>query len=227
MQPLVIAMTTLREAFVAAIRSLLRGKSLLQALFAFWSESPARKAQDAKPRDVPSTTIEDFLDEARQLFDPPSGGQDLKELALKLKINFREGLSSNPGCMLPSYNHRLPNGDECGQHLVLDVGGSNLRVALVELRSRVLRGSESGIVRMDTFKIDTAVKSLEGMAFFDWVAERVFETLSKGPKRDHNSDSPLPMGLAWSFPIEYAISLNPNRPTRRGYVPIVGSECMD
>lgn len=207
MQPLVSVMATLREVFVAALRSLLRGKSLIQAILAYWTEpsraSAALKDQKAKPAEVPLRTITDFLDEVRRLVVPPSDGHDLKDIAAKLKVEFRQGLSSNPACMLPSYNQRLPNGSECGQHLVLDVGGSTLRVALVELRSRGLRGSESGIVRMDSFRIDNDVKLLEGMAFFDWVADRVFETISKDSNHTRSSGSPLPMGLAWSFPIEY------------------------
>lgn len=212
MQPLFSVMATLREVFVAAFRSLLRGKSLIQAVLAYWVKPRSLKGQRAKTEPSPPRTIEDFLDEIRRSFLLPSDGQGLKDMASKLKVQFREGLSSNPACMLPSYNHQLPNGYECGRYLVLDVGGSNLRVALVELRSRGLRGSESGIVRMDSFRIDNDVKVLEGMAFFDWVAERVFETISKDTKHDHGSENPLPMGLAWSFPIEYANSLSPVAP---------------
>lgn len=211
MQPLISAMTTLREVIVAALKSLLRGKSFFEAFLALWIDPATPKGQEVETENVPSATIEDFLKEAEQLFIPPSDGRRLKEFASKLKVQFREGLSSNPACMLPSYNHRLPNGYERGQYLVLDVGGSNLRVALVELRSRGARGSESGIIRMESFKIDTLVKSLEGMDFFDWVAGRISETLSKSEKKhSHGPESPLPMGLAWSFPIEYAVSPHPH-----------------
>lgn len=109
--------------------------------------------------------------------------------------------------MLPSYNHTLPGGDERGRYLSLDVGGSTLRVALVELRGQGegVKGRESGIVCMESFPIGNAVMALEGVAFFDWMAARIVETLAKekeGPMWEEQAI--LPMSLAWSFPIEYA-----------------------
>jgi len=207
MQPLISAMTTLRQAFVAALKSLLRGKSLIQAFLAFWINPTAFKSQGVEPRDQPSRTIEEFLEEAKQLLVGPSEGDGLKDLASKLKVQYREALSTNPDCMLPSYNFQLPNGYECGQYLALDVGGSTLRVALVELQSRGVRGSESGIIRMKSFPIVKAIKDLEGMAFFDWMAALVLETVAEDVKQN-SSQKPLPMGLAWSFPIEY-VPLSP------------------
>jgi hypothetical protein len=198
-------MATLRQVFVAAIKSLLRGKAVIQAFLALWVSPSEMKSQDVKPRDTqPCRTIEDFLKEARELLVGPSEGDGLREFAARLKVQFREGLLSNPECMLPSYNHQLPNGCERGQYLALDVGGSTLRVALVELRSREARGCESGIIRMKSFEIGPVVKDLEGMAFFNWMAARIVETVAEHVKQDDGSEKPLPMGLAWSFPIEYA-----------------------
>lgn len=207
MQPLISAMTTLRQAFAAALKSLLRGKSLIQAFLAFWVGPTVLKGHKVEPRDQPSRTIEDFLKEAEELLLGQSEGDGLKEFASKLKAQFREGLLSNEDCMLPSYNYQLPTGYEKGQFLALDVGGSTLRVALVELRSRVARGSESGIIRMKSFPIDTPIKNLEGMDFFNWMADLILETVAEDV-RQNSSEKPLPMGLAWSFPIEY-VSFSP------------------
>lgn len=199
--------TTLRQVFAAAIKSLLRGKSLIQAFLAFWISPTALKSQKVYPGkgngngNAPSRTIEDFLREAEELFVGSTEGDRLKQFALMLKAQFRESLLLNPDCMLPSYNHQLPNGYERGQYLALDVGGSTLRVALVELRSRGARGSESGIVRMQSFKIDPTIKDMVGVAFFEWMAARILETVD-GSGQDRGSEKPLPMGLAWSFPIE-------------------------
>lgn len=195
-------MTTLRQAFVAALKSLLRGKSLIQALLAFFITPADLKSQKVEPRDTPARSIEGFLKEAQELLVGPSEGDGLKDFASKLKAQFRERLLSNPDCMLPSYNYQLPNGYERGQYLALDVGGSTLRVALVELRSRVARGSESEIIRMKSYPINSSIKNLEGMAFFDWMTELILETIAEDVKQN-SSEKPLPMGLAWSFPIEY------------------------
>lgn len=203
-------MTTLREVFVAALKSLLRGKTFLQALLAFWI-SPAT-IKDAGPgspipkRDEvaskPCMSPEDFLREAEELFLHCVRPECLREFSQSLKAQFRDGLLNNPACMLPSYNHQLPNRSEYGQYLALDVGGSTLRVALVQLRGHEARGSESRIARLDSFKIDPSIKKLQGMAFFDWMAQRIVDTVSQALDAENSSEKPLLMGMAWSFPIE-------------------------
>ncbi|KAK4219818.1 hexokinase-1 [Rhypophila decipiens] len=202
MRPLISVMTSLREVVVAAIKSLLRGKSFIEALLAFWIRPSVLKDQHAGPVKAPIQGPEDFLEEAESLLLGPIDNGGLKEFAERMKLQFRHGLWSNPACMLPSYNHQLPSGYETGQFLALDVGGSTLRVALVDLRSRGFQAAESIIVRMETFKIGVEVKSLQGVAFFDWMAERIQETLAKEDTQNHTLEKPLLMGLAWSFPVE-------------------------
>lgn len=223
MQSLISVMATLRKAFVAAIvNSLLRGRSFIQAILAFWiapQSLPGKTngAIEGTTRTSPRLlrSIQDFLKEAEELLLGRIGGDGLLHLSASLKTQFRQGLQANPACMLPSFNHQLPTGRECGQYLALDVGGSTLRVALVELTPTADPGPEddegrSQIVRMMSFKIGPEVKNLEGMAFFDWMAERVVETISSGLKQDHSPDRPVPMSLAWSFPIEFVSHVDLN-----------------
>ncbi|KAI1175919.1 hexokinase-1 [Nemania sp. FL0916] len=202
MRPLVSAMTTLRKSLLAALKSFLRGKSFLQALFAFWI-SP-RKLKDQQHINVQpgrtSRTLADFLKEAEELLLGPIEPERLRAFSSQLKSQFRERLQTHPECMLPSFNHLLPSGKEIGQYLALDVGGSTLRVALVQLRGREVGGRGCEIVRMISFKITPEIKRLEGMAFFDWMAMRIHEVLQKDGVAD--SKNPIPMGLAWSFPVE-------------------------
>lgn len=202
-------MTTLREVFVAALKSLLRGKTFIQAIFAFWVHPGLLKgttsgffSHDSEENFKARRAIKDFLDEAEELFLQPTRGDVLKDFSLKLKAQFKEALLSDPACMLPSYNHQLPSRSEHGRYLALDVGGSTLRVALVELSGKDAKGSESRIVRQDSFKIDRAIKDLEGRAFFNWMAQRIVDTVSKDLDSGKNPEDPLLMGLAWSFPIE-------------------------
>ena len=203
MQPLVSAMTTLRNLFLAALKSLLRGKSFIQAMLSFWINPTALAGADGlKTADGAKRTIQDFLRETEQLLIHPIEGDRLKDFSRMLKLQFRDRLLHNAACMLPSYNHQLPNGCERGQYLSLDVGGSTLRVALVELRGRQARGKESEIVRISTFKITPAIKQLHGLAFFDWMAARIIETVSPAVDKEYTPENPPPMGLAWSFPIE-------------------------
>jgi len=197
MRPLISAMASLRDVLVAAIKSLLRGRSVLQAFLAYWTTSSA--ANSGKKI---TTSTADFLAEAEKLILGPISGDQLQELSRKLKQQFKDALMTNPACMLPSYNFQLPTGQESGEFLALDVGGSTLRVALVELRGRPVSGSESVIVRMDSFKIDHHVRNLTGRKFFDWMAEKIHQTVAKDSEKGHSSDTPLPVGMAWSFPIE-------------------------
>ncbi|KAK8045332.1 hypothetical protein PG993_005356 [Apiospora rasikravindrae] len=197
-------MIILRKAMLAALKTLVRGRSFLQALFAFWISPAVLKEHHVngaalKPR---LRTVEDFLKEAEELLMGPLDGGRLNEFSLQLKLQFRERMQSHPESMLPSYNHLLPSGKETGQFLALDVGGSTLRVALVELRSREMLGRECSIVRIDTFKITPELKLLEGMAFFEWMASRIKEVLSDGDTQGRDPETPIPMGLAWSFPVE-------------------------
>ncbi|KAK1579799.1 hexokinase [Colletotrichum navitas] len=207
------AMTTFPKAFLAAIvKQLLRGKSLIQALLAFWitpysgSGKQARPAVEC-PKSATTTTssssssrdVEEFLKEAEDLLLGPLLDNGLLELSNALKAQFKDKLQTSMACMLPSYNHQLPGGYEVGQYLAVDVGGSTLRVALVELRGRNAKGREGEIVRMSSLKIDSDIRNLEGMAFFDWMAERIWEMVSQDGQ---DPSQPMPMALAWSFPIE-------------------------
>lgn len=275
------AMTTLRNALIAALQSLLKGKSFIQALLAFWvspsslrqtgagpgsgapaghaspppppssedvrrgtvdaavsihktplntivtatetapSPSPPPSSRPYSPSSLPIST-DDFLQEAERLLLRPVQGDRLSVFARGLQTQFRNRLLTNASCMLPSYNHQLPNGHERGRYLSLDVGGSTLRVALIELRGKravaVKNGvngddkvgscssnSETAILRIQSFKITPAVKKLEGMAFFDWMAVRILDTVRQDDGQDMIHEGPLPVGLAWSFPIEYVL----------------------
>ncbi|KAK7753535.1 N-acetylglucosamine kinase 1 [Diatrype stigma] len=204
-------MTTLRRALLAAFKSFIRGRSFLQALFALWSSPNSIKERHATNTTAtagtnghatarpPPRSVEDFLREAEERLLGPIDGDGLRRFADGLKAQFRERLQICGENMLPSFNHLLPTGQETGQYLALDVGGSTLRVALVELRGRAASGREAEIVQISTFKITPDVKELEGMAFFDWLATRIHEVLSKEPRA---TQGPMPMGLAWSFPVE-------------------------
>jgi hexokinase len=210
-------MTTLRQSFLSAlIRQLLRGKSLIQAFLALWlvpAHSPV-PAPASAPAGKPVTThalglrrtAQDFLREVELLVLAPVAGDGLAALSGAIKAQYRDALRNKTECMLPSYNHQLPTGQETGRYLALDVGGSTLRVALVELHGtrKGSNGPESEIVRIKSFSIGIDVKSLEGAAFFDWMAARIIEVLAE-EKEGHRqeSDGPLPMALSWSFPIEY------------------------
>lgn len=201
-------MGSFRKAFVAAIiKSLLRGKSLIQAILAYWVSplviDEAKKGHVAVGGPIPRT-IQDFLKEAETALLGPVSGDGLRTLSEGLKKQFLERLQSDLECMLPSFNHQLPTGEEAGEYLALDVGGSTLRVALVKLSGRSQNGQQySEILSMRSFHIGKPIKDLEGTLFFDWMAARISETLSADRlEKAWDPTDPLPIALAWSFPIE-------------------------
>lgn len=151
-----------------------------------------------------TTTMDRFLVEVKTLFEAPLQAKSLHAMSRQLQREFREMLKASKICMLPSFHHTLPTGQEQGTILALDVGGSTFRIALIDLTGRQL-GQDDGmdIKQLKSFPIDDTVRSLRGRLFFDWMACRIEEVLDADHHQaDSNADVPLPMALAWSFPIE-------------------------
>jgi hexokinase len=152
-----------------------------------------------------SSGMNAFLAQVGDEFTKSLSLESRLSMSAKLQAQFEEKLQSSNICMLPSYNHTLPTGYERGTYLALDVGGTNFRIASVDLCGRDRdRSSSMAISTMFTFKIDAHARSLQGHRFFDWLAERIDTVINKleTPKsRGHV----FTMGVAWSFPVEYAI----------------------
>ena len=145
--------------------------------------------------------LDTLLEEVQREFRQHIRLKDLLALSTKLQTELEQHMVSSPQCMLPSYNYELPTGQEQGTYLACEVGGSNLRIALVELNGRNLG---MRIQRIICCPIDPATLELKECDFFDWMAERIgdlFQMEAEFLGRT-NSDEPLPMGVAWSFPIE-------------------------
>lgn len=137
--------------------------------------------------------------EVEHLLGAPTESTSLLKLSSGFLRQLNEALVSNPRCMLPSYNHQLPTGKERGRFLALDVGGSTLRIALIELKGE--ENDTARILRSRTWKIDHVARKLRGKEFFDWMAAKIEEVVELDEEL-HESKSVLAMGLSWSFPIE-------------------------
>jgi hexokinase len=212
MQSFISAMYKVRQAFYAAfIRSLLRTKSLLQTILNIWLSPSVIKGEnvnnnnDGGPAER-EKSVDEFLRDVENQFRRSKETSALVALSEGLREEFGKGLLDSPLCMLPSYNHQLPHGNEQGTYLALDVGGSTFRVALIELFGKNSEGKDSTILSRNTFKITNDVKKLQGVLFFDWMAKRIGETLSGQDEGKDMSEAPLSMGMSWSFPIEYVFS---------------------
>tara|TARA_R110002003_G_scaffold44_8_gene3281 strand:- start:3668 stop:4138 length:471 start_codon:yes stop_codon:yes gene_type:complete len=146
--------------------------------------------------------MDDLLREVQRLLEAPLEPVKLLQMSAQLQEQFAPKLQASEICMLPSYNHKLPSGLEKGTYLALDVGGSTFRIALVELNGKQPDAKHMHIVTMKSFKIDEKVRQRSGTEFFDWMAEKI-ELALADPKLQVNGTKSFPMGLAWSFPVEY------------------------
>ncbi|KAF2226460.1 hypothetical protein BDZ85DRAFT_278409 [Elsinoe ampelina] len=149
--------------------------------------------------------MEEYLMEVRQALTAHLAPITLKGLSTRLQAEFRSKLQSSDISFLPSYHHTLPSGSETGTFLALDVGGSNFRLALISLhtRARPTEEEQTQVLHTLTFPIDASVRALRGHAFFQWMGDRIKDMLDSCPTvtAGFNAESPLQMGLAWSFPI--------------------------
>jgi hexokinase len=129
---------------------------------------------------------------------------------------------------LPTPVTTLPTGNETGQFLAIDVGGTNLRVAFIELlgdaddrgaiangeeRSReTIRNAQRPRVRRTLEKawpIGEHLKMDKTEDLFAWIGDCIAEVVSDRLNADAGKvDAPeeLNMGITFSFPMMYATS---------------------
>ncbi|MCJ1464831.1 hypothetical protein MMC07_003446 [Pseudocyphellaria aurata] len=151
-------------------------------------------------RQPASQNMEDLMLEVEDLFERQLRIESLLSMSRKLQGELRLRLKSSPQSMLPSHNYVLPTGQERGIYLALEVGGSTLRVALVELHGRSVKQERLRVRRIECSPIDANVRQLRELAFFDWIAARIADMLAM--EVNTKMDEPLRMGIAWSFPID-------------------------
>ena len=171
------------------------------------------------------TLLDDFLKEVESQFVSQTYVEELLAMSKKLQAELTEQLHLGfSQTMLPSFNYELPTGQEGGRYLAIEVGGSNLRIAVVELYGREPpAGLQSMKIKcIMSFPIDTHIRQLKEYTFFDWIAERVkelltkdFEDSSEGSSFIQASGRAYRMGLAWSFPIECVQTVGSYSETRQ------------
>ncbi|KAJ3021879.1 hexokinase A [Thoreauomyces humboldtii] len=96
--------------------------------------------------------------------------------------------------MLPSYVVKRPHGDEVGSYLALDLGGSNFRVCLVDLK-----GQGQASVRQSKHVVSDELKTGSGEQLFDFFAKCIGEFLQSVGL---DTKTKRVLGFTFSFPIE-------------------------
>ena len=165
---------------------------------------PAHANDQHLRQDGVEDDMDAFVTRVEAEFRTPLQTPLLKRTSLRLQEQFREKLDQSDICMLPSYNDALPAGDEIGEYLAADVGGSTIRIARIRLNGRSKgKNQASEVVHQWSFSIDEQVRELPGTRFFDWMAGNIYECLSAEVSEGLRERQPYHvMGLSWSFPLE-------------------------
>ena len=149
----------------------------------------------------------------------------LRDLVRAFRLAMADGLAGRPSSlkMLPTFVEQ-PRGDERGRVVVVDWGGTNGRVSMMELGD-----GDARAVAEDDFVFSEADRT--------GPADRVFDVIAGAVERIVRGESgPLPLGLVYSFParierVDRAArpaaheGLEDRRPrgTRRGRAPAGGA----
>eukprot|EP00842_Homolaphlyctis_polyrhiza_P000261 jgi/Hompol1/1235/HPOL_001562-RA len=144
-----------------------------------------------------SATI-DHLTSLEQSFSATA--PNLAKLVQRFTAEFESGLAANGSMlkMIPSYVTSRPNGNEQGSYLALDLGGTNFRVCLVQLRG-------NGRVRIlqRKYTVSDALKRGSGTDLFDFFADCVARFLQDRDVSVAISAVKQPkLGFTFSFPVD-------------------------
>lgn len=122
--------------------------------------------------------------------------QKLKELTNLFQEELENGLKRSDAILkaLPTFVFNLPKGTEIGKFLTVDLGGTNLRIGLVELL-----GSGQFTIKKDSKVIPDGLKSGSGKEIFKFIAQNI-ETFLEHPEIE--AELPLKLGFTFSFPVQ-------------------------
>ncbi|XP_021956694.1 hexokinase type 2 isoform X2 [Folsomia candida] len=115
--------------------------------------------------------------------------------ALDHEINLGLGKETNSSATVkcfPTYVRCLPNGQEKGKFLALDLGGTNFRVLLIDLEG----GSTTAKMVSKIYAVPTAVMVGPGDGLFDHIAQ----CLSTFMHEHKVENVKIPLGFTFSFP---------------------------
>ncbi|KAJ5610931.1 hypothetical protein N7510_007650 [Penicillium lagena] len=148
----------------------------------------------------------------------------LYKLARRFSTTYRQLALTSDQQFLPTPVTQLPTGQESGRYLALDVGGSNLRVAFIELLGEAaeseVRSTDASERSQDTIRkaqrqrvkrtlerawpIQEHLKMDKAEDLFAWIGDCIAEVVAESLSSDATKkDIPeeLDLGITFSFPI--------------------------
>lgn len=137
--------------------------------------------------------MEAYLDAIEAEFTLSS--EKMKDLTSHFQKELEIGLTTADGMLksLPTFVYDLPKGSETGKYLTVDLGGTNLRIGLVELL-----GSGQFTIKKDSVIIPDNLKCGSGYEIFDFIAQNI-ENFLEHPEIE--AELPLKLGFTFSFPV--------------------------
>lgn len=127
------------------------------------------------------------------------------KLATQLCITYRSLALNSTEQFLATPINVLPRGTETGRFLAIDVGGSNLRVAFVELLGRHHdQGQNIRKVDEKAWPIEDHLKFDKAEDLFLWIGDCIADVIRSSP-RDDSEEEIIPMGITFSFPMMYVL----------------------
>lgn len=135
--------------------------------------------------------IDGFLKEIANMFDFTR--KDACEMMRSFQIEMENGLKGRKSSlkMLPSFVRR-PKGNEKGDFLAIDLGGTNMRILAI----RLLGQGKIETIGMRRFSLGKEIISKTEDVFFDFIADCVSAFLN-----EHKLDVFLEVGFTFSFPV--------------------------
>lgn len=155
---------------------------------------------------ISDSDVHNTLNMALTDFSRSVSRSHLAEYADGVTESFEEALREGSDItMLPNYSIN-PSGREQGDLLVVDLGGSTLRVAVISIAAAQdgagiarSRKDRITIAALRKWTVENSTKTV-GKKFFEWMCDRIHETLSQ--QSVIATDSEITTGITWSFPLE-------------------------
>lgn len=121
--------------------------------------------------------------------------RDMRRIAKEFRAEMRAGLAGKKSSlkMLPAYIG-APTGDERGRCVALDLGGTNFRIALVDLKG----GGRLGSKKTRAYAIPKKHVTGSGTSFFDYIAR----CLKCFMEEEGISQEDIRLGFTFSFPLQ-------------------------
>ena len=138
---------------------------------------------------------ERILDVVKGLSIDQDSAEKLRQIfETELENGLLHGLKASSLQMENTYVPELPNGEEKGAYLALDLGGTNFRVMLLEMEKGKIINE-----KVSYYTLDDSTRLGPGTELFDFLASCVLDFVKANKLDEHHEF--LPLGFTFSFPM--------------------------